>query len=120
MLPSALRLRRSSDFAQTIRRGARAGRETLVVHCRKTSEPGRHVGFVVARTVGNAVVRNRVRRRLRGVVVDHSDTLPDGAHIVVRALPASASATFAQLDADFTSALAAAWRRADRSDSPAR
>lgn len=73
------------------------------------------MGFIVARTVGNAVVRNKVRRRLRGVVVEHSDTLPDGAHIVVRALPSAASADYARLAADFDSALSSAWRRAETS-----
>ena len=83
-----------------------------MVHCRVVPGNGRHVGFVVAKTVGGAVVRNRVRRRLRGVVVEQSDTLPDGVDLVVRALPAAASATYGQLDADFRSAVAAASRRA--------
>lgn len=112
MLPAPLRLRRSQDFAHTVRRGARAGRDTLVVHCVRTHGPDGLVGFVVARSVGNAVVRNKVRRRLRGVVVEHSDALPGGAHIVVRALPAAASASYAQLRDDYLSALAAAARRA--------
>lgn len=46
------------------------------------------------------------------MVVEHSDALPDGAHIVVRALPAAATAAYDTLDADFSSALTAAWRRA--------
>ena len=53
------------------------------------------------------------------MVVEHSDALPNGAHIVVRALPSAASATYAQLDDDFSSALSSAWRRAeDRPTSP--
>ena len=112
MLPAARRLRRSDDFVLTIRSGARAGRPTLVVHCRVAAGNGHRVGFVVAKTVGGAVVRNRVRRRLRGVVVEQSDTLPDGVDLVVRALPASADATYDQLSADFRSAVASASRRA--------
>ncbi|HEY3337030.1 MAG TPA: ribonuclease P protein component, partial [Propionicimonas sp.] len=95
MLPAALRMRRSADFAGTIRSGTRAGRPTLVVHCRLVPERGgRQVGFVVARSVGGAVVRNRVRRRLRGVVVDLVDSLPEGTDVVVRALPPAADASF--------------------------
>ena len=105
-------MRSSADFALTVRRGGRAGRTTLVVHCR----PGRmgvtHVGFVVARSVGGAVVRNRVKRRLRGVVVDQREMLPQGVDVVVRALPAAAHASYGELAADLTSALAAAVRRA--------
>jgi ribonuclease P protein component len=106
-------MRRSEDFALTIRNGVRAGRPTLVVHYRTTQEPGRRrVGFVVAKTVGGAVVRNKVRRRLRGVVLEQRDALPDGSDLVVRALPASAAATYQQLSDDFRSATAAAARRA--------
>jgi ribonuclease P protein component len=63
------------------------------------------VGFVVSGAVGPAVVRNQVRRRLRHLAVDHLRRLPDGALLVVRALPAAAGATSAQLAADLTRVL---------------
>jgi ribonuclease P protein component len=108
-----LRLRRSADFARTIRTGARAGRETLVVHCALVDDrQDPHVGFVVSKGVGGAIVRNTVRRRLRGVVLDQREHLPAGADVVVRALPPSASASFETLGADFRSALDRAARRA--------
>lgn len=105
-------MRTSADFAETIRRGARAGRSTLVVHGRMSRTEGVRVGFVVARSVGNAVVRNRVRRRLRGLVMEHLDQVPPGADVVVRALPGAASATYADLGSDLRSALSATMRRA--------
>ncbi|MCU1432214.1 MAG: hypothetical protein JWP95_1319 [Actinotalea sp.] len=46
------------------------------------------------------------------MVVEQSDTLPDGVDLVVRALPASAAATYDELRADFRSAAASATRRA--------
>lgn len=55
------------------------------------------VGFVVSRAVGNAVVRNRTKRRLRAVVASRLDGIPAGCDVVVRAQPAAATATFAQL-----------------------
>jgi ribonuclease P protein component len=67
--------------------------------------------MVVARSVGGAVVRNKVRRRLRGVVVESRSALPDGVDLVVRALPPAATASYAQLAADFASALPAAVAR---------
>jgi ribonuclease P protein component len=79
-----------------------------VLHCRAV--PGRvgpRVGMVVARSVGGAVVRNKVRRRLCGVVVDERMFLPDGTDLVVRALPAAAQATYGQLSSDFGRALRA-------------
>lgn len=107
-------MRRSEDFALTIRRGTRAGRSTLVVHCRAVPEQdGARVGFVVAKAVGGAVVRNRVRRRLRGVVVEQMNSLPSGADVVVRALTPAASASYLELVEDYRSALTAAVRRLD-------
>jgi ribonuclease P protein component len=113
VLPAALRMRRSGEFARTIRTGARAGRSTLVVHCAvDTSGHEPHVGFVVSKAVGGAVVRNRVRRRLRGAVLEHRDSLPAGADVVVRALPPSATAPYEALSGDLRSALSSALRRA--------
>lgn len=108
-------MRSSADFALTIRRGARAGRPTLVVHCRLvTDRPDPHVGFVVSKAVGGAVVRNQVRRRLRGAVVEQRGSLPPGADVVVRALPPAATASYATLADELRSALATAARRATR------
>jgi ribonuclease P protein component len=67
-------------------------------------------GFVVSKAVGNAVVRNKVRRRLRHLVRPLLADLPDGTTLVVRALPAAATAAFSALSQDLEAALAAARR----------
>jgi ribonuclease P protein component len=83
----------------------------LVVHL-LLDEPAQastaRAGFVVSKGVGNAVVRNKVRRRLRHLVRPLLPTLPAGALLVVRALPAAASASFHTLGADLDAAVAAA------------
>jgi ribonuclease P protein component len=66
---------------------------------RESGEPAL-VGFVVSKTVGNAVVRNRVKRRLREIVAARVTRLPQGALLVVRALPPTASADFDVLEAE--------------------
>ncbi|MFI0453320.1 ribonuclease P protein component [Actinomadura sp. 6N118] len=63
------------------------------------------VGFIVARNVGNAVVRNSVRRRLRHLVRGHLDRLSRGSLLVVRANPAAGRARHDELAADLESAL---------------
>lgn len=105
-------MRRSADFQQTVRRGARAGRDTLVVHVTTTTDPGPPaVGLVVSRAVGNAVTRNRVKRRLRALVAARLDTVPAGSLLVVRAQPAAATASSAELGRDLDGAFATARRR---------
>ena len=65
MLPTRHRMRTSAQFTTTVRSGARSGRRNIVVSVRMhTGEPSR-VGFVVSKAVGNAVTRNKVKRRLR-------------------------------------------------------
>ena len=63
------------------------------------------VGFVVSRAVGNAVVRNRVRRRLRHLVRNRLGGLPPGAVVVVRALPDAAGASYDELRGDLARCL---------------
>ena len=73
----------------------------------ETSAPSR-AGFVVSKAVGNAVVRNTVRRRLRHLVRERLPELPAGSTLVVRALPVAAEASYARLGTDLDAALAAA------------
>lgn len=108
MLTRANRLRSSRAFAQTVRRGGRAGTRTLVVHLSAPAEQGStepQVGFVVSKAVGTAVTRNLVKRRLRHLSRERLDSLPGSGVLVVRALPAAATASYAQLASDLDRAL---------------
>jgi ribonuclease P protein component len=105
-------MRHPHDFRAAVRSGRRAGRPRLVVHLAAPAAesvdvagPAAAVGFVVSRQVGPAVVRNRVKRRLRHLMLDRLDRLPAGSRAVVRANPAAASASFAELAADLDAAL---------------
>lgn len=68
------------------------------------AEPGPvQVGFTVSKAVGNAVARNRVKRRLRHLTREHLpalEGLPGRAALVVRALPPAAEASYDVLGAD--------------------
>lgn len=80
-----------------------------MVHARVPERPDPHgpvtAGFVVSKAVGTAVVRNRVKRRLRHLVADRIDALPPGTRLVVRALPSAAATDSAGLAADLDRAL---------------
>lgn len=108
MLPAAARLRRREDFSLVVRRGRRAGRQTLVAHYVPADVPAgpARAGFVVGRAVGNSVVRHRVIRRLRHLVRDRLGALPAGSRLVVRALPPAAAADSAALGRDLDAAFA--------------
>ena len=73
----------------------------------------RRVGFVVSKTVGSAVRRNRVRRRLRHLALAHLPELPARTLVVVRALPPAAAAG-PELGTDLDAAWATALTRLAR------
>jgi ribonuclease P protein component len=107
MLPSEHRMRRRDEFTLAVRRGRRAGRPNLVLHLLSGADPKADIkaapvaGFIVAKTVGNAVIRNKVRRRLRHIVRAHVHRLPAGSLLVVRANPRAATAHHDELVEDF-------------------
>jgi ribonuclease P protein component len=68
-------------------------------------DPPVRVGLVVSRAVGNAVVRNRVKRRLRHLLRARLPELPAGSDVVVRALPPAATASSAELDIELARSL---------------
>ena len=118
MLAAANRMGDSSDFREVTRRGRRAGAATVVVHVGLAdagatapdpsvpSVPAPPlVGVVVSKAVGNSVVRNRVKRRLRHQLRAHVDRLPGGSRLVVRALPAAATSSSADLAGDLARCL---------------
>lgn len=110
MLTRNHRLTSSAGFAQAVRRGRRAGTRTLVLHLDlATSLPEQRreaeVGFVVSKAIGNAVMRNRVKRRLREIIRERLGELPDSSVLVVRALPAAAGASYQRLADDVDAAI---------------
>ena len=112
MLPVRHRLTEGESFRRAVRTGRRAGSRTLVVHLEAASPEAAAplgaallVGFVVSRAVGNAVHRNRVKRRLRHLVADQLAALPPTGVLVVRALPAAAAASAAELRSDLARCL---------------
>ncbi len=98
MLPAQYRMTRSAEFGTTVKHGVRAVQPDIVVHARREAEGGPRIGLVVAKSVGSAVQRHRVARRLRHVVRTVMAELAPGDRVVIRALPSSRYAISARLE----------------------
>ena len=79
--PSIKRLKNRGDFLRVAKLGRKWVTQSMVVQARRRGEDtllkagsNISVGFTVTKTVGNAVVRNRIKRRLKAVV---SQLLPE-------------------------------------------
>ncbi len=82
--PRARRVRRQTDFDRVYRCNTYAADETLVVQgCRNGMVISR-LGLSVSRRVGNAVVRNRWKRRIREAFRLRHARIPPGLDLVVR------------------------------------
>ena len=107
-------MRKQAEFAAAVRRGRRSGRRLVSAHlavCDANRDEPARVGFVVSRAVGGAVVRNKVRRRLRHLARGYLDSLPGGSLLVVRAHPPAAAARQADLAAELDLVLGTLLRR---------
>ncbi len=62
------------------------------------------VGFTATKKIGNAVRRNRAKRRLRALFLEHSSALQDGTYIFVAKLAMNES-SYQQLSNDFQKVL---------------
>jgi ribonuclease P protein component len=100
LLPARYRMTRSTEFGATVKHGVRAAQPDLVVHVRRDDVDGGgpRVGLVISKSVGTAVQRHQVARRLRHVARSLVDDLDPSERVVIRALPGSSRAASARLE----------------------
>lgn len=98
------RVRTRGEFAALRERGRRARRGALRVQHVPDGTDGARVAFAVGRPVGTAVVRNRLRRRLRAAFRELAP--PPGLYLVAAGPPA-ARQSYSDLRDDLAAALAA-------------
>jgi len=106
VLAKANRVLVGADFRTVVRSGRRISTPHAVVYSTRTGDQSpTRFGFIVAKSVGGSVVRNRVRRRLRAIGSELLTTSATGVDIVIRPLPGSADAEWHELHAEITEAV---------------
>jgi ribonuclease P protein component len=85
-------------FRRLYRRGDSAANRYLVVYCRKNGTQGNRIGLTVSAKLGHAVVRNKLRRRLREIYRLHEHRFRRGYDVVVVARGRAMEADYWQLE----------------------
>jgi ribonuclease P protein component len=108
-LRAGQRLRRNDDFRAVREQGRRTDCGAFLLTWRTRpaaalADPAR-VGVVASRaSVGDAVHRNRAKRRLREIFRRHQTLVPAGLDLVLTARPALLRLEFADVEQRFTQA----------------
>jgi ribonuclease P protein component len=101
--PKAARLCRAGEFAKLKREGQSFHGKLIVLSVLKSGEESAaRIGLITSRRVGGAVVRNRVRRRLREIVRAARPQLKAGVWLALIARQAAARASFQALRDEWT------------------
>ena len=98
--PRETRLVRKSEFDAVYRAGKRRSNSHYTIFVRANQLPVSRFGFSIKKGLGGAVLRNRIRRRLREIVRSHRREMPAGWDIVVHPKDSVATAPFAALTSD--------------------
>ena len=97
-------LKKNSDFRRLYPKGKSAVNPYMVLYCRRNNLGVNRLGYTVSTKLGHAVVRNRVRRRLREIYRLNSPALKNGFDIVVVARSRCVDARYAKMNAAFLNA----------------
>ena len=100
--PKSRRLTLSGEFRQVRERGVAQHSKLLVLSVLRPAPDGSlRVGFITSKRVGNAVERNRLRRRLREIFRLHQDQLAPNLWVVTIARNPARQASYQRLESDW-------------------
>ncbi|MEL7603765.1 MAG: ribonuclease P protein component, partial [Bacillota bacterium] len=90
-------MKKNHEFRRLYAKGKSAATPSLVVYFRRTNRDYNQLGITVSTKIGNAVCRNRVRRRLREIYRLNEARLPRGLDMVLVARQKSPFVSYAEL-----------------------
>ena len=98
--PRTARLVRKADFDAVYRNGERRSSSHFTVFLKANDLPESRFGFSIKRALGGAVVRNRIRRRVREAIRLHREEISAGWDFVIHPKANVEKAGFAALESD--------------------
>ena len=89
------------EFRRIYRKGKSAVSPTLVLYCQNNRRGRTRLGITVSTKLGGAVVRNRIRRRLREIWRLNRPSLQEGWDVILVARGRAVRADYGRLNADY-------------------
>lgn len=109
--PKTARLRKRAEFLKLSRGGAKLHSASFVILTCSNNHSENRLGVTVSSKVGNAVVRNRVKRRVREYFRRHRAELPQSTDILIIARPSAASVSSERIGDELRRALSGPGQR---------
>ena len=100
MLKTDYRLRKRRDFAKIYRRGKSFAAKRVAINYLKVNADELLIGFSASKKVGNAVIRNNVKRLMRECVRHSLNNIPRGYRLIFNARVVSAHASYTEISKD--------------------
>ena len=98
-------LKKNHEFKRLYSKGKSAASQYVAIYCRRNGKKDNRLGVTVSTKLGGAVVRNRIRRRLKEIYRTNEDKLTVGYDIVIVARMKSRSSGFREMEASVLSLL---------------
>jgi ribonuclease P protein component len=95
--PRACRLIRRSEYDAVYREGRRRSSREFTIFVRPNGHSVSRFGWSIKKTLGTAVRRNRIRRRIREIVRLHRQEIAPGWDIVIHPRSSAATASFSSI-----------------------
>jgi ribonuclease P protein component len=96
---------RGAEFEAVYRGGRRRSSATFVIFLRPNGSEKTRFGMSVKKALGNAVTRNRIRRRVREILRLHREEIAPGWDVVIHPGRATGTLKFAKLEAELLALL---------------
>lgn len=106
-MKNSVTLKQNHEFRRAYHKGKSHATKILVLYCRKNRMKQNRYGITVGVKLGNAVRRNRVKRKIREAYRLHEDKLPIGYDFVLVARVRAVHASFSEIENALLQALAA-------------
>ena len=100
-MKAAVTVKENHVFRRIYRKGQSSVQPAVVVYCQKNRQGKTRLGVTVSTKLGKAVVRNRVRRRLRELYRLHKEELLPGYDLIVVARVRAVDMPYAKLEKQY-------------------